>query len=102
MDAKMLGREIIKEAINEGSYELTGILETGEIIISIVNPTSERKIIEKYLDNKNISNEKKLKIIERFMKTKGRSAQELMQVYKQKCSLDYPRCKKNNLIIRRI
>ena len=29
MDAKMLGREIIKEAINEGSYELTGILETG-------------------------------------------------------------------------
>ena len=102
MDGRKLETKIIKEAIGEGSYELTGILNTGEIVIAIVNPSSEKKIIEKYFDDKKISNEEKLEITKRFMKRLGRPAQELMQVYEEKCNLTYPRCKKNNLIIRKI
>ena len=100
MDGRKLETKIIKEAISKGSYELTGILNTGEIVIAIVNPSCEKKIIEKYFDDEKISNEEKLKITKKFIRRRGRPAKEFMQVYEQKCNLIYPRCKKNNLIFR--
>lgn len=100
MDGRKLETKIIKEAISKGSYELTGILNTGEIVISIVNPSSEKKIIEKYIDDEEISDEEKMIKIKKLIKIKGRPAQELMQIYLQKVDLNYPRCKKNNLIFR--
>lgn len=90
MDAKKLGVRVIKEAIEKGNYELSGILETGEIVVSIISDT-EIDIL------KNINTEEQLK---KLIDIKGRPAKELVQVYNQKNSNSFNRCYKNNLRIR--
>lgn len=99
MDAKRLTTQTIKEGIEIGCYELTGVLETGEGVIAILDGNVDRNFIKEVLES-NISNMGKLEKTKNLMKIKGRPAQELMQVYEQKCSSNHPRCKKNNLILR--
>ena len=98
MDAKNMGIKAIKEGISKGNYEVTGVIETGEIIIALV--TNVDKVFIKEVLESSESNEEKLRVTKNIMKIKDRPAQELMQVYEQKCDLNYPRCKKNNLRIR--
>ncbi|MBO3344349.1 hypothetical protein JJB52_08725 [Clostridium perfringens] len=98
MDAKNMGIKAIKEGISKGNYEVTGVIETGEVIIALV--TDVDKVFIKEVLESSESNEEKLRVTKNIMKIKDRPAQELMQVYKQKCDLNYPRCKKNNLRIR--
>ncbi|RXI58091.1 hypothetical protein [Clostridium tetani] len=87
MDARKLTTNIIKEGIARGNYEITGILETGEITVAILSDV-EIEILNTITKDKQIKN---------FMNMKGRPAKELLQVYKQKYSDDKNRCIKNNL-----
>lgn len=87
MDARKMGINIIKEGIARGNYEITGILNTGEITLAILSDT-EIEILNTITEDKQIEN---------FRDIKGRPAKELLQVYKQKHSDDKNRCIKNNL-----
>lgn len=98
MDARNLGIEVIKEGISKGFYEITGVLETGEITISLITDFDKR-FVREVLES-NVNDEDKLRRTKKIMKIKNRPAQEIMQVYEQKCNLNYPKCKKNNLRIR--
>lgn len=98
MDARTLGLDVIKEGISKGLYEITGVLETGEITISLITD-SDRRFVREVLES-DANDEEKLRRTKNFMKIKGRPAQEIMQVYEQRCILNYSRCKKNNLRIR--
>lgn len=98
MDARNLGIEVINEIISIGDYEITGVLETGEIILALITD-DDRKFIYDVLESSK-SLDEKLKETKKLRKIKGRQAHEIIQVYEQKCCLNYPRCKKNNLIIR--
>ncbi|MDM0609579.1 hypothetical protein QTH09_00880 [Clostridium perfringens] len=98
MDARKLGLKTIKEAILNGCYEVTGVLGSGEVTIALITDVDKR-IIKEVLESSE-SNEEKLRVTKKLMKIKNRPAQELMQVYEQKCDLNYPRCKRNNLRIR--
>ncbi|MDM0756152.1 hypothetical protein QTI00_04590 [Clostridium perfringens] len=98
MDARNLELELIKEGISKGNYEITGVLETGEITISLVTKL-DKDFIRKVLEDDE-GCEEKLRKTKKLIKIKGRPAQEIMQVYEQKCNLNHPRCKKNNLRIK--
>lgn len=97
MDAKRMGIKAIKEGIFKGNYELTGVLESGELTIALVNK-SDQIFIKEILDS-NKSNDEKLERTKELIETKGRAALELMQIYEQKCSLSSIRCGKNGLRI---
>jgi NhaP-type Na+/H+ and K+/H+ antiporter len=87
MDARNLTSNVIKEAISNGNYEITGALETGELVISIIGDF-EREMLSKIF-NTNIKENEKLENLKAFMSTRGRPAEELMQIYHQNyCSID--------------
>lgn len=90
MDAKKMTTKIIKEGIAKGNYEITGVLETGEIVIAVLLDTE----IEILNTVKNHGDVKK------FIDIKGRPANEILQVYKQKVCEKSDRCMKNGLRIR--
>lgn len=98
MDARKLELEVIKEGISEGFYIVTGVLETGEITIALISDLDE-VFIDRVLESGK-SDDEKLRRTKNLMKIKGRPSQEIMEIYKQKCDLNHPRCKKNNLRIR--
>lgn len=89
--------EAIREGISKGFYELTGVLETGEIVISLTG-TLEKDLVS-ILDSMSNDNEK-LKYTKRVMDIKGRPAQEIMQIYYQNTCFKKARNKKNGLRIR--
>ncbi|EPY2286107.1 hypothetical protein ACXAT6_003365 [Clostridium sporogenes] len=91
MDAKKMTTKIIKEGITKGNYEITGILESGEVVIAVLSDT-EIKVLNKI---ENHGDE-----VKRFIDIKGRPADEILQVYKQKQCEKSDRCMKNGLRIR--
>lgn len=82
MDVRKLETKIINEAISKGNYEITGALKTGELVIAIVGDL-EKECLELIL-NSDKSKEEKLISIQALMGTRGRPAEELLQIYKQK------------------
>ena len=99
MDARLMNLEAVKEGIRRECYEITGVLETGEVILALVTE-SEKNLKERFLVNKFKSESVKISSVRRFMNKKGRPAKEIMQIYKQYCDTKTKRCKKNNLRIR--
>lgn len=89
--------EAIREGISKRFYELTGVLETGEIVISLTG-TLEKDLVS-ILESMSNDNEK-LKYTKRVMDIKGRPAQEIMQIYYQNTCSKEARNKKNGLRIR--
>ncbi|MHB9921710.1 hypothetical protein CGQ39_12540 [Clostridium botulinum] len=90
MDAKRMTTKIIKEGIAKGNYEITGILETCEIVIAVLSDT-EIEILNTV---------KKHGDVKKFIDIKGRPANEILQVYKQKVCKKGDRCIKNGLRFR--
>lgn len=97
MDANRMSVEAIREGISKGFYELTGVLETGEIVISLTG-TIEKDLVS-ILESMTNDNEK-LKFTKKVMNIKGRPAQEIMQIYYQSTCSKEERNKKNGLRIR--
>ncbi|MGO5075221.1 hypothetical protein ACTQ4K_14995 [Clostridium sporogenes] len=95
MDAKKMTTKIIKEGIAKGNYEITGILETGEIVIAVLSDIEINCLneIEKHDYD-----------IENFINIQGRPADEILQAYKEReCERNNIRantCKKNRLRFR--
>lgn len=95
MDARKLSRKIIIEAIEKKSYELTGVTENGEVVLSILGD-SERDILNRIFKEK-VTDEEKLKWIKKSMEARGRNAQEYVQIYLQKITAKDKVCKVNGL-----
>lgn len=89
--------EAIREGILKGFYELTGVLETGEIVISLTG-TIEKDLVS-ILDSMSNDNEK-LEYTKKIMDIKGRPAHEIMQIYYQSTCSKEKRNKRNGLRIR--
>ena len=95
MDANKISLKIINEAIEKKNYKITGILESGELIITLLSDT-DLKILEQI---KNADDKKVL--LDNVIKLKGRLALEWEQVFIQEFDLLSNRCLKNNLIKRK-
>lgn len=99
MDANNISSiAVMKDGILKGMFEITGILETGELVITLLNDV-ENEYLRKVL-NSNKSNKVKLHCTKKLIATRGRSAKELLQVYKQNVCEKGKRNKKNNLRLR--
>lgn len=98
MNARNLEIKAINEAVLKGNYVVTGVLNSGEVTIALITDLDKRFVREVLESDAN--DEYKLRMTKKLMKIKNRPAQEIMQVYEQKCDLNYQRCKKNNLRIR--
>lgn len=99
MDARNIGIKAIKEGIEKGWYELTGVLETGELVIALMG--DPEKSILKDVCNSNKSNSEKLEEIQHLIEILGRPADELLQVYEQNTCSKNQRCLKNGLRLRK-
>ena len=95
MDANKISLKIINEAIEKKNYKITGILESGELIITLLSDT-DLKILEQIK-----SAEDKKVLLDNVIKLKGRPALEWEQVFIQEFDLLSNRCLKNNLIKRK-
>lgn len=99
MDAnKISSVAVMKDGISKGMFEITGILETGELTITLLNDV-EKEYLGKVL-NSNKSNKVKLQCVNKLIATRGRPAKELLQVYKQNVCEEGKRNKKNGLRLR--
>lgn len=96
MNPYRLSKSVIDEAIRKGNYELTGLLETGEITIAIMTDL-EKEVLEHIVST---PNDNKEEIIEDFIKSTRNETSELLEVYKQwsvsEKDMDNV-CKKNRL-----
>ncbi|EDT16272.1 hypothetical protein [Clostridium perfringens] len=99
MDARRMSLNAIKEGLEKGMYEITGVLETGEIVVAISGDI-EKEFKRRILDITFISNSRKIIATKKLISEMGRPAREIMQIYKQCCDLNVKRCPKNNLRIR--
>lgn len=97
MDANRMSIDAMKEGISKGFYELTGVLKTGEIVISLTG-TLEKDLVS-ILDSMSNDNEK-LEYTKKIMDIKGRPAHEIMQIYYQNTCSKEERNKTNGLRIR--
>jgi hypothetical protein len=96
MDAnKIASVEVMKDGISKGCYEITGILKTGEIVIALLSDT-EKECLDLII-KLDTSNEEKLEKVKYLMSTRGRPAEELLQVYKQNVCGKKERSLKNGL-----
>lgn len=95
MDARKLSREVIIEAIEKKAYELTGVTENGEVVLSVLGD-SERDILNRIFKEKD-TDEEKLIWVEKAMDVRGRNAQEYVQIYLQKITPKDKVCKVNGL-----
>jgi DNA-binding NarL/FixJ family response regulator len=78
MDAHRITYENLKECIEKGWYQITGILETGELTVAILSNT-EIDIINKALE---LSDEEGLEIIKKMSLSMG-DREECLEAYKQ-------------------
>lgn len=58
MDARRMSLNAIKEGLEKGMYEITGVLETGEIVVAIPSYI-EKEFKRKVLDTTFISDSEK-------------------------------------------
>lgn len=98
MDAHKMNLSAIKEGIKRGNYMVTGILETGELVIALIND-SDKKYLNDVLSSDKSSNEK-LKLVQNLIEIKDRPAEELLQVYEQNICNKKQICLKNGLKLR--
>lgn len=98
MDANKLLTKIIKEGIAKKSYEITGILDTGEITVAILCDI-EKEYLNKVI-NSNKSDSEKFNDVMALMDTRGKPAKELLQVYEQNICDKSKRNPRNNLRFR--
>lgn len=99
MDANNISSiEVMEDGIAKGMFEITGILKTGELVITLLNDV-EKEYLNRVL-NSNKANKGKLHCIKKLMGTRGRPAKELLQVYKQNVCEENKRSKKNGLRFR--
>lgn len=98
MDARRMSVAAVKEGISRGCYELTGVLETGELVIALVSDSDVDLLLPSLKSN--LPNEEKLKNTQLLISTKGRPAEEIMQIYNQYTCEKNQRCKSNGLRLR--
>lgn len=99
MDANRIAKiEGMKEFIAVGLYEITGILETGEIVIALLSDIEKEYLDKVFTMNK--SKSRKLFCVQSLRNVLGRPANELVQVYKQKTCKKVERSFKNGLRLR--
>lgn len=99
MDANRIPNiSIMKKGISKGNYEITGILKTGELVITLLDDI-EKDYLKKVVSS-NKSKEEKLSCVKKLMATRGRPANELLQVYKQNICCQDERSPKNGLRLR--
>lgn len=99
MDANRIACvKVMKEGISKGNYEITGVLKTGELIITLLSDL-DKEYLKKIL-NSNKTEEEKLFMTKKLMSIKGRPAEELLQVYKQNTCEECDRSSKNGLRLR--
>lgn len=95
MDARKLSEKVIREAIEKQAYEMTGITENGEVVLTIIT-NSEINLLNRILENEK-TEEEKLIDIKKVMSLKGRDAGEYMQIYLQNIATRNEVCKVNGL-----
>ena len=95
MDANIIGIKAINEGISKGDYKITGVLSTGEVVLTLF--TDLDKEILKEMQNIDADKEK---ILKKVIESKGRPALEWEQVFKQEFDIKSKRCLKNNLILK--
>ncbi|WP_099328820.1 hypothetical protein [Clostridium paraputrificum] len=95
MDARRLSKNVIVEAIERKSYELTGVTENGEVVLAILGDT-ERDILNRIFKEKE-TDEEKLTWIKKAMDLIGGNAQEYVQVHLQNIAKRNEVCKANGL-----
>lgn len=99
MDANRISNvNVMKKGISKGDYEITGILETGELVITLLNDTEKDYLKEVLSSDK--SKKEKLNCVKKLIATRGRPANELLQVYKQNICRQDERSPKNGLRFR--
>lgn len=97
MNPFRISKNNIKTFIDNGNYELTGLLETGEITIAIVSDL-ERDTLKKVMKSSNINKEQ---IIEELNNLTDNHTNEILEIYKQLSANDTLNiCKKNGLRIK--
>ncbi|MBA4509169.1 hypothetical protein H1057_14130 [Clostridium sporogenes] len=97
MNPFRISKNNIKTFIDNGNYELTGLLETGEITIAIVSDL-ERDTLKKIMKSSNINKEQ---IIEELNNLTDNHTSEVLEIYKQLSANDTLNiCKKNGLRIK--
>ncbi|KIN82148.1 hypothetical protein [Clostridium botulinum] len=97
MNPFRISKNNIKAFIDSGNYELTGLLETGEITIAIVSDL-ERDTLKKVMKSSNINKEQIIKDLNNL--TDNRT-NEILEIYKQLSANETLNiCKKNGLRIK--
>ncbi|WP_125153632.1 hypothetical protein [Clostridium rectalis] len=97
MNPFRISKSNIKAFIDNCNYELTGLLETGEITIAIVSDL-ERDTLKKVMESSNINKEQ---IIKELNNLTDNHTNEILEIYKQLSANDTLNiCKKNGLRIK--